>query len=360
MSINFRDIRGPEDSKQGNFSSMCSRLIMRIAPAARPVDGSGGDDGVDTYIGTFNGLCQVFQHKYFIERIGGAQRGQIRRSLVTATENHTVTDWTLLLPVDLSPAEIRWFDALRPQFPATNLDWWGKTKLQQLLDDHPDIARHFEPEPSIIAIFAHSPSTRADSSVADLRRAIASELTPGSEFEVNNDVLEAMMRNIFKRSRLKLLIWGPGPGADLYIKRCEIRDRLCALGHEAHFSEDVWTPERFRLSGLNLKVGEFLQAQSYDYIVCLMASPGSIGEVHDFANDRRLASRMMICVDKAHQDGYSASGALRIFEGYNGKLSWFDNPVDVKECYLMGRVIEHVNKVAEGRQYVMATAWGPE
>lgn len=162
-------------------------------------------------------------------------------------------------------------------------------------------------------------------------------------------------------ARLKILILGPSKknGGDVYVKRCEIRKRVRALGHTADFCEDVWKPEILAATGLNLSVAEFLQARAYDYIVCLMASAGSIGEVHDFARDKRLAAKMTICVDRRHKRGYSAQGVLRIFEGLHGKIDWFKSPADIKRCHLASRVLDQIKKLAEGKQWEIATGGTP-
>jgi hypothetical protein len=99
---------------------------------------------------------------------------------------------------------------------------------------------------------------------------------------------------------------------------------------------------------------ELLQANAYDYIVCLMAGPGAIGEVHDFAKHRKLAHKMMICIDACHKGGYSAHGTLRIFEGWNGKVDWFSSPSDIEGCLLATRVLDQIQKAAEGKQYIIA------
>jgi len=105
---------------------------------------------------------------------------------------------------------------------------------------------------------------------------------------------------------------------------------------------------------LNLTVAEFLMAKNFDYVICLMDSPGSIAEVHDFAKIPNIASKMMICVDIDNSEGYSAH-TLRIFEGYNGKIDWFEKPKDILECHLKTRVIDQIQKVAESRQWEIAT-----
>lgn len=170
--------------------------------------------------------------------------------------------------------------------------------------------------------------------------------------------LQLRIEEINKRSQLKILIWGPGSNGvnkDIYDKRCQIRDGLIRQGHIAHFSEEVWTPARLQASGLNVTVGEFLQAELYDYIICLMVSPGTIGEVHDFAKIPKFAARMMICIDNCHQvnAGYSVQGTIKIFEGLNGKIDWFQYPKDISECHLATRIMAQLNNVSHAKQHLI-------
>ena len=194
-----------------------------------------------------------------------------------------------------------------------------------------------------------------DLSLEALARLLEEELCKMSAPQLSTESL-IVVASLMKRAvRLKVLILGPGvSGGDIYEKRCEIRELLTRLGHEAHFCEEVWTPEILERSGLNLAVAEYVQALAYDYVICLMASPGSIGEVHDLAKAKRIAVKMMICVDDKHRDGYSAKGVLRIFEGYNGKLDWFLYPSDITECHLAKRVVEQIQKVADRKQWELA------
>jgi hypothetical protein len=164
--------------------------------------------------------------------------------------------------------------------------------------------------------------------------------------------LEEVKRRLLATSRITVLVWGPGEtGGALYRKRVEIREKLKKLGHEAVFPEDLWNPAAIEESGLNLMLMEFIQALAIDYIVCLMASPGSVGEVHDFAKEQKLACKMLICIDREYATGYSAKGALKIFEGYNGRLDWYDNPADISDCHLATRVLKQIENVAFTKQY---------
>jgi len=166
--------------------------------------------------------------------------------------------------------------------------------------------------------------------------------------------IEPRSKEIIRRAKLRVLILGPGvKGGDLYIKRCQIRDELRQRGHVAHFCEEMWTLDRLQASGLNLTTAEFIQLELYDYIVCLMTSPGTIGEVHDFAKKPKFASKMMICIDRSHRSGYSAQGVIKIFEGLHGKVDWYNYPGDITKCHLTTRIVEQLEKVSYAKQYLI-------
>ncbi len=334
---------------------------MQEYPDAKPVNGRGGDEGVDTFVGDFGGRCHIFQHKYFPNRLAGTQRRQVEASLHRALSRHQVEKWTLVVPIDLNPAELKWLQRLEAGCGGVEVDWWGKTKLLQLLASHPEIAKEFQLEPTVtlllagtrVSISAESEETIAAVSVLLVRAVGVSSGQPPK------DVIDAVATDIVTRAKLKVLVLGPGQtGGALYQKRCAIRDELRRLGHDADFCEDIWSAGKLSGSGLNLSVAELVTARSYDYIVCLMAGPGVIGEVHEFAARPELASKMLVCVDQIHQSGYSAQGILRILEGANGRLDWFQSPTDIDECYLLGRVLEQVQKVADRKQWVIANGGG--
>ena len=176
-----------------------------------------------------------------------------------------------------------------------------------------------------------------------------------SDFSIPTDILDAFNQDIKNIKPLNVLIFGPGPSDnEIYKKREEIRDKIIELGHIAYFGEECCSLEQLSSNGLNLTVAEYVLAKNFDYIICLMASPGSIGEVHDFAKDKEIAIKMMICIDKDHNEGYSAHGTLRIFQGYNGKIDWFEYPKDIIECHLKTRVVYQIENVAQTIQWEFA------
>ncbi len=376
MKIDFRQISGPKGSKAENFALMCMRLILVEWPEANPVEGKGGDQGLDTYIGEINGEIKVFQFKYFCDRIHKNQKAQIKRSLKTALRYHHLFSWTLVLPIDMNLTEQKWFQDVYKEHAPLQMEWWGETKLHNFLSVHPEIAQDFfEPsdapalrdmivkQDEIILALKQIRSNPSDLNepnklIETIRQVL--QLIPNQLTATHKEVFKLTVQDLVCRSRLSVLIWGPSEQANgaLSRKRIQIRDELQNLGHQADFSEDILTSDALAAGGINLSVAELLQARGYEYIVCIMGSPGSIGEVHDFCRMSEITHKMTICIDKRHLSGYSGKGIIRIFEGNHGHLETFKFPEDITSCNLLNRVIEQVEKCAAAKQDQIARSAG--
>jgi len=177
------------------------------------------------------------------------------------------------------------------------------------------------------------------------------------EFPLPPEV-QAQYELFTRKSELNIVIWGPRPSNDpeikkLYLKRIQIQQKIVELGHNAVLGEEDKLVNKLQQSGLNLFCAEFIEANNADYIVCFMASPGSIGEVHDFA--MKFTNKMMICMNSKYYKGYSGQGILAAFEGKNGKMDWFKHPDDIDGCHLAGRVIKQIKQVNQAKQYELVS-----
>ncbi len=359
MQIDFRQISGPKASRSDNFALMCARLILAEWPDAKPVEGKGGDEGLDTYIGEIDGDLKAFQFKCFCDRVGASQRAQIKRSFKTALGKHRLLSWTLVLPIDMNPTEQRWFRDFCKSYDPLQMDWWGETELRNLLSIHPEIANDFfEPPDAFILLDITQKLDKNNLLLREIKNAL--QLTPNQPADEHEKLLTLTTRDIVYRSRLSVLIWGPSEHGDkdFYEKRVQIRDRLRELGHQADFSEDILTSDALVAGGINLSVAELIQARGYEHIVCIMSSPGSIGEVHDFCRIPEIAHKMTICINEEHFSGYSGQGILRIFAGHHGRIEEFKFPNDITECHLLKRVADHIQKCAEAKQDQIARSAG--
>jgi len=116
-------------------------LVNHLHPnRARRIDGAGGDDGRDVQVELDDGN-HFFEIKRFALRLTPKQKRQIKNSLLRAAELDPI-DWTLLMPLDQSPDEVKWFDGLRElvNFP---IEWHGKTWIETELAQRPFIQRYY-------------------------------------------------------------------------------------------------------------------------------------------------------------------------------------------------------------------------
>lgn len=117
-------------------------LIRELHPAAQGIDGAGGDDGRDIRWDSPEGLV-IFEVKSFTDRLHPARRRQITASLERAAVHNPVR-WVLIMPLDPSPREERWFDSLRSRFPDIALEWRGRDWLDGQFGQHAQLRRYVE------------------------------------------------------------------------------------------------------------------------------------------------------------------------------------------------------------------------
>jgi hypothetical protein len=129
-------------------------LLLELHAGARPVDGRGGDDGRDVRWDSPDGWV-IFEIKSFAgERLTRTQQRQIEGSLARAALHRPVR-WVLVLPMDHSPAEERWFDARMAQYPAIALEWRGRAWLNLEFGKREYLRRLVESESSELLQRAH-------------------------------------------------------------------------------------------------------------------------------------------------------------------------------------------------------------
>lgn len=124
---------------------LVAALLVRILPGGYAVDGAGGDDGADV-VHPVDGGVHVYEIKSFTARLTGGQRTQVRKSLATAVQQRSdMVAWTLVVPLDPSPAEERWMGETLAPLARVPVAWIGRTQLEAAFEDHPHLARAFLP-----------------------------------------------------------------------------------------------------------------------------------------------------------------------------------------------------------------------
>ena len=129
-----------ETVERTTFDKMVSVLISRLHPSVQRIDGSGGDDGIDLLMYTDDGLV-IYQLKSFTGRIDRSRRPKVERSLQSAAQ-HDPVEWRLVVPIDPTVAELRWFESLTVRYPF-RCAWSGKCWLDSEMAQKPEIVNYY-------------------------------------------------------------------------------------------------------------------------------------------------------------------------------------------------------------------------
>jgi hypothetical protein len=151
VRYDFSRIRGPKPSARENFEQLICQLLAEEMNAIS-INGRGGDGGIDCFILRSGNSIDVFQAKYFLGCLTHSQKRQIQQSLATVRRQHQLTRWVLCIPRDHTPAEQSWFESIGS--PQLVIEWWGETKIRNLLARHPQIARQFFLDDRLVEEFA--------------------------------------------------------------------------------------------------------------------------------------------------------------------------------------------------------------
>jgi hypothetical protein len=147
MTIDLTSINGPRHSKAANFEELITQLLLREHGRARvhAVAGQGGDEGIDVFVGdSIDSEIDLYQCKYFVNAIGRSQKRQIASSLETVADKSNIKSYTLCIPRNLTPSELRWVQDLTDKHRKVEL--WDGSKIESLVMKYPDVQRTFFPE----------------------------------------------------------------------------------------------------------------------------------------------------------------------------------------------------------------------
>jgi len=135
------------------FQQLCSDLLVRIIPDMRPVDGAGGDDGIDGFVGHLKGDVVIYQYKFFDDRLNSNRRKKIVGSFNTAKEkNAGMKAWTLMISMDFTPDEQKWFETeLVGKNPEIKIEYWGKQKIENLVCENDTLLEKYFNKSIIVA-----------------------------------------------------------------------------------------------------------------------------------------------------------------------------------------------------------------
>jgi len=149
---------------QPEFDRIAELLIYRKYRHARvePVDGRGGDGGIDVLKVETDGHTTIFQLKYFLDGFSGkngGRRRQIRDSLTSAVA-HGPDEWVLVLPSKLTRPDWSFIKTLATETEVT-ITVWHVTVLDNLLVEHPDVVNLMRRDPAVVELLTQWHSEQA-------------------------------------------------------------------------------------------------------------------------------------------------------------------------------------------------------
>lgn len=146
-----------------------------------------------------------------------------------------------------------------------------------------------------------------------------------------------------ERTPVGVLLWGPGldSTSPLAAVRLNLRSRLRQKGHAAFYSEELFDSAK----PFSLRLQQLAQAQNVDLIVSLPSTPGSLGEVHDFAADRRVHAKLLVFLNELHLSGYSAQSLQALSTLLSCHLEYYPNENDTE--IIERRTLEEVRQIRE-------------
>jgi len=146
-----------------------------------------------------------------------------------------------------------------------------------------------------------------------------------------------------------VLLWGPGLDSTTPLAnvRLNLRAKLRQNGHAAFYSEELCDSTK----PFSVRIQQLAQAQDFDLIVSLPCTPGSLGEVHDFATDRRIHAKLLVFLNELHSAGYSSQSLQALSTLFSCHLEYYPNEKETD--IIEHRTLEEVQKIRE-LKYILA------
>lgn len=173
-----REFRSLDDAR---WEDLCYHLFKEEYVGLRRVNGSGGDDGIDAYVGDFVNPSIVFQFKFFPGGFGKKQVRQVKGSLETVLEKRPGLDrWILASSADPTPDAQLALDDLFAEHPDVKIDFLGEGEMKHKLLRHPAVRRAYyddgmETLKGVLSLEGMDPLERASEGVRIYNDAVVDE-----------------------------------------------------------------------------------------------------------------------------------------------------------------------------------------
>lgn len=140
----FKDDKFFRSLDKDRWEDLCYLLFKQEFAGLHRVDGSGGDDGIDAYIGTFDNPSIVFQFKFFSGGFGRSQITQIKCSLEKVLKTRPrLRRWILACSAEPTPQARRALDNLIAEHPEVDIEIYTEGDMKSKLLKHPAVRNRF-------------------------------------------------------------------------------------------------------------------------------------------------------------------------------------------------------------------------
>lgn len=127
------------------WENLCFALIHTKNPLVRTVNGHGGDEGIDAYVGPFEAPAIIYQFKFFKGSLGKTQVKQVRDSLDAALAKRRDFKWILMCSKNPTPEAMRALDALKDEHSDMDIEYHFAAEIAAMLIACPKVRKEFYP-----------------------------------------------------------------------------------------------------------------------------------------------------------------------------------------------------------------------
>lgn len=127
------------------WENLCFSLIHARNPLVHTVNGHGGDEGIDAYVGSFESPAVIYQFKYFRSSFGKLQVKQVKGSLDAALAKRRGFKWVLMCSKDPTPEAMRALDGLRDEHSDVAIKYYFASEIAAMLIESPKVRKEFYP-----------------------------------------------------------------------------------------------------------------------------------------------------------------------------------------------------------------------
>ncbi|MEF2593253.1 MAG: restriction endonuclease [Eggerthellaceae bacterium] len=130
---------------QSQWEELCFLILIHEYPGLKRVDGSGGDGGIDAYVGEFSAPKIVFQFKHFKNNFGAPQKRQVKESFSKTSTRHEVIHWILVCSEDPTPKMQIWLDEFKAEHRGVKIEFIFGSEMKAKVIDLPKVRKQYFP-----------------------------------------------------------------------------------------------------------------------------------------------------------------------------------------------------------------------